>query len=126
MNPTVISPRRSVTAGVPAFRHWSAMVWARAAAAIPGSVQVKDNTVLPVAGVKSTRPGGTVSVPATDVSVSRRAAGPPRSTTLTLTIMPPAETTTDVRPGKVEYAGDVVDAGVVRHASSWQLISEYR
>jgi len=56
MNPTVISPPRSVTAEVPVFRHWRAMVWARAAAAIPGSVQVKDNTVLPVAGVKSTRP----------------------------------------------------------------------
>ena len=102
MNPTVISPRRSVTAGVPVFRHCRAMVWARSEAAIPGSVHVKDNAVLPVAGVKSIRPGGTVSVPATDLSVSRKATGPPLSTTLTSTIMPPAETTEAVGPGRLE------------------------
>jgi hypothetical protein len=102
MNPTVMSPRRSVTLEVPVFRHWRAMVWARDAAAMPGSVQAKDTTLRPGAGVKVTRPGGTVSVPATDVSVSRKATGPPVMTALTLTVMPPAEITEAVRPGTLE------------------------
>jgi hypothetical protein len=106
-------------------RHWTLMSCPRIAAALPGSVQVKENgEAWPDDGANGTLPGWTVRMPAAQVSRRRNSTGCPLTTALTVIVAGKIDKVR-VRNAPIDVnVEEAVETDVDVHLDDWQFTGE--